>query len=348
MFDRFNCLVCKTWKREKGIKEGERMKKRIIGFILVTLLTLSFCLSAMASADDWKIVNGFNTVINTGAGLKEEVNDSLVVNGYGQMCYQPKAVKKAVAVEFQINAYPKETNHYFSIGLLDTPNAVWDTSGTKAKGIMTRITVSTDGNTLNAGGVSITTPPVQNIASVASDLKALKITHTLAMYKEGNSWIYTLDGNQSMEIPVSSAALGDVSYLSVGAHGSSTMEMVILNVYIDDEVTKKIKDGTYVKDLAGDEGASKIYYDENDRLFIGEAVKDTALSYTNPANVNTAIKDEEDVEAEPQYIVYILIGMAGITLILSVVMIIHESTRNRRKSKKKHRGKESELHAESE
>lgn len=334
-------------EKEKKDKGGGRMKKRILGFILVTLLTLSFCMPSMAAASDWNIVNGFGTVKNTGTGLEEQLGDSLVVRGYGQMCYQKKTVKNAVAVEFQVNAYPKENSHYFSIGLLDTP-AVWDTTGNKARGIMTRISVSTDGNTLNAGGVSITAPPVQNIASVPSDLKALQTTHTLAMYKEGNSWIYTLDGKESMEIPVASAALGSTSYLSVGLHGSSTMEMTILKVYVDDEVTTEIKDGTYAKELAGDDGASRIYYDENDRLVIGEVVKDTALSYTTPTNVNVDMKDAEDGEEQPEYIVFVLIGAACITLILSVLMFVLEGKRKAKKVAVSQSGKESELHAEKE
>lgn len=322
------------------------MKKRITGFMLVVLMALSFYVPSMAATDDWNVVNGFGTVKNTGAGLEEQLGDTLVVNGYGQMCYQPKAVTKAVAVEFQINAYPKEVTHYFSMGLLDTPNAMWDTSGTKAKGIMTRISVSADGNTLNAGGVNVTSQPVQSLASIASELKALKTTHTLAMYKEGNNWIYTLDGKQSMEIPAASSALGDCNYLSVGAHGSSTMEMVVLKVYVDDEVTKEIKDGTYVKELAGDDGVSQIYYDENDRLVIGEVVKDTALSYTDPNNVNVEIKNAEDEENEPQYIVWILIGAAGVTFILSILMFVLEGRKNKKGARRQQGGKESELHAE--
>lgn len=299
------------------------MKKKLIAFIVMALMLLSLGTTSMAAGDDWTILNGFGTVPNTGTGMKEEAGGIVILNGYGNLSYQPKAIKEAVAVEFQVNAFPTST-HYFSIGLLDTPNALWNTAGTISKGLMTRISISTDGNTIRAGGLNITGGPVQSIEAPVSDLKALQITHTLAMYKQGNSWIYSLDGVESMEIPISSVKLGSNSYLSVGSYGSSTMEIAINKVYVDDEVTEEIKNGTYVKDLAGDEALSKIYYDENNRLFIGEVVKDSVLSYAEPSNINVGMSEEAE---GPTYIPYMLIGAACVTLILSVLMFILEGKR---------------------
>ena len=315
------------------------MKKKIITFILAATMLVAFGSTSMAAADDWKVLNGYGTVPNTGKGLSEEPGGIIVLNGYGNLSYQPKVVKEAVAVEFQVTAYPT-TTHYFSIGLLDTPNALWNTSGTLSKGIMTRISVSTDGNTLRAGGLNITGGPVQSIDAPVSDLKAVQMIHTLAMYKEGNNWIYTLDGKEAMEIPISSAKLGSISYLSVGSYGSSTMEIVINKVYVDDEVTTEIKNGTYVKELAGDEALSKIYYDDNDRLIIGEVVKDSALSYTEPTNINVNMSEEPQ---EPAYMTYILLGAASVTLILSVLMFVLEGKRAKKNAGKKEIGKEVEL-----
>lgn len=299
------------------------MKRKLTVLILMALMLLSLGMTSMAAGDDWTVLNGYGTVPNTGKGLSEEAGGSVILNGYGNLSYQPKEIKEAVAVEFQVNAFPTSV-HYFSIGLLDTPDALWNTAGTISKGLMTRISVSTDGNTIRAGGLNITGDPVQSIEAPVSDLKALQITHTLAIYKQGNSWIYSLDGVESIEIPVSSVKLGDTSYLSVGSYGSSTMEIAINKVYVDDEVTKEIKNGTYVKELAGDEALSKIYYDENSRLFIGEVVKDSVLSYAEPSNINVNISEEE----EPTYIPYILLGAACVTVVLSVLMYILEGKRN--------------------
>ena len=311
------------------------MKKTLIAFILMALVLLSFDTTSMAAGDDWTVLNGFGTVPNTGKGLTEEAGGLVVLNGYGNLSYQGKAIKEAVAVEFQVNAFPTST-HYFSIGLLDTPNSRWNTAGTISKGLMTRISVSTDGNTLRAGGLNITGGPVQSIEAPVSDLKALQMTHTLAMYRQGNSWIYSLDGVESMEIPVSSVKLGGSSYLSVGSYGSSTMELAINRVYIDDEVTDEIKNGTYVKELAGDEALSKIYYDDNNRLFIGEVVKDSVLSYAEPTNINVGMNEEAE---NPTYIPHILIGAASVALILSILMFVLEG-------KKKSGMKEAKLHEE--
>ena len=299
------------------------MKRKLIAFILMALMLLSLGTTALADGKDWKVLNGYGTVPNTGKGLSEEAGGLVVLNGYGNLSYQPKAVKEAVAVEFQVNAFPT-TVHYFSIGLLDTPNALWNTAGTISKGLMTRISVSADGNTIRAGGLNITGDPVQSIEAPVSDLKALQVTHTLAIYKQGNSWIYSLDGVESIEIPISSVKLGSTSYLSVGSYGSSTMEIAINKVYVDDEVTKEIKNGDYVKELAGDEALSKIYYDENNRLFIGEVVKDSVLSYAQPSNINVGMSEETE---EPTYISYILLGATCVTVLLSVLMFLLEGKR---------------------
>ena len=307
------------------------MKKKLVAFIIATITILSFGLTTMAAENSWSIVNGYGTVKNTGKGIEVE-GDTVLANGYGGLCYMPEAVHEAVAVEFQVMAYPT-TTHYFSIGLLDTKNVFWDTAGTMSKGIMTRVSVTTDGNTLQTSGLNITGGTVQAIDVIQSPLKPIGVSHMLTMYREGSDWVYSLDGVVANKIPVSSAKLGNTSYLSVGAYGSSSMELMVTNVYIDEAVTAEMKDGTFIKNLAGDEASSRVYYDDDGRLFIGETTKDSVLSYTEPVYL---VNESQNQEADP--IMYALIGATGLTLVLSIFVIISEMRKGKSNKKREEVG----------
>lgn len=298
------------------------MKKKIVALMIATITILSFGYTTIAAESDWSIVNGYGTVKNTGTGMQSEGNE-IVLNGYGGICYMPEAVNEAVAVEFRVLAFPS-TAHYFNFGLLDTKNVFWNTSGTLSKGIMSRVTISTDGNTMQASGYNITGAPVETIASIESPLNAMGVSHMFTIYRNGDSWIYSLDGESAKEIPVKDAKLGTNSYLSIGSYGSSTMEMVISNVFVDEAVTAEMKDGTYIKELAGDAGKNKVYYDEDDRLIIGETVKGGTLSYIEPSYL------VDELETEVDMIMYVLGGSTIIFLAISIFVFINERKKQRK------------------
>ena len=304
------------------------MKKKIMAFIIATMMILSFGHTAMASSSDWSIVNGFGTVKNTGTGVTDEGDGSVTVNGYGGLCYLPEVIHEAVAVEFQILAFPS-SSHYFNFGLLDTKDVFWNTSGTISKGIMARVSVTADGNTIQATGLNITGAPVQTVDAVKSPIKATGVSHMFTMYRDGGNWVYTLDGEAAEMIPVTSAKLGESSYLSVGAYGSSSMEMMISNVYVDEAVTTAMKDGTYIKELAGDAAFNQVYYDEDGRLVIGETLKNSALSYREPIYAVTEMENQKT-----DVMVYILAGSAVVTFVLSVLVIVIGIRKNKVSAKR--------------
>ena len=86
-----------------------------------------------------------------------------------------------------------------------------------------------------------------------------------------------------------------------------------------------------------------MYYDDNDRLVIGEVVKDSALSYTEPTNINVNMSDETQ---EPAYMTYVLLGATCITFILSVLVFVLEGKRAKKNAGKKEIGKEVGLYEE--
>ena len=300
------------------------MKKKLLAVLTLTVLIFSIGYTVTASENDWGIVNGFGTVQNTGSGITYESDGSISVNGYGGICYLPEAVNAAVAVQFKISAYPT-ASHYFNFGLLDTKNAFWNTSGTLSKGIMARVSVTSDGNTLQATGLNITGDPVVTIDAIKSSLNALGTMHMFAMYRDGDNWVYSLDGVAAASIPVNAAKLGKDSYLSVGAYGSSSMEMIILNVFVDDDVTDDMKDGTYIKELADGSLMNHVYYDEDNRLIIGETVKNNKLSYIEPSYLTDQIRKENK-----GLLIYLLASFAAVSFIVSVFIWVWEFKEHKR------------------
>ena len=310
------------------------MRKKLF---VITILTVFFtCFGCIASAaeNDWSIVNGYGSVKNTGSGVTYETDGSVSVNGYGGICYLPKAINEAVSIQFKITAYPT-SSHYFNFGLLDTKNVFWNTSGTISKGIMARVSVASDGNTLQATGLNITGDPVRTIDAIKSQLNALEAMHMFTIYRDGENWIYSLDGEKASGVPIKEAKLGKSSYLSVGSYGSSSMEMTILNVFIDNDVTEGMKDGTYIKELAEGDSINNVYYDKENRLIIGEAVKNNKLSYIEPSYLS-----EEPNKNNSSLLLYILIGFAGISFVASAILwscelkkhMRHKSSSNQEKT----------------
>lgn len=246
------------------------MKRKWIACLLAVIMLMSFHTTVHAAVQDWKITKGFGTVKGTGAGLSQD-GESLVAGGYGEMLYNPKSVKEAAAIQFKINAFPTVT-HYFYFGLVNTRQQTWEYAGTQAKGIVTRLVVSKDGQTLTGSAVNTGATGSMVVNSAVSPLKAVGASHILAIYKEDGAWIVALDGAQIAKLPVNSASLGAKAHLIAGAYSSSTMEMEIGDVFVDGEVTPAMKDGTYAVEASGDSGRVEVYVDDEGKLIVGDTI----------------------------------------------------------------------------
>lgn len=302
------------------------MKRNLTALLAVLIMILSVGNTAAAAENEWNILSGFGSVKATGTGTSKEEDGGLTFNGYGGLSYTPRAVHDAVAIQFQIQAYPS-SNHYFYFGLMDTKSEPWNNAGSKAQGLISEIVVAGSGKLVKLVAMSKSESGTITINTDASELKALGICHMLVMYKEADNWTYVLDGVTVAKVPASSVKIGESSDLVAGAFGSSTMEMTINNVYIDEEVTGEMKDGSYIKELAGADGQINVYYDDNDKLVMGDATKSSVLSYEEPGYVVSEMK----TEGRDNRWLTIMIGCgAAVTFAASIVMFCIE---NRRKKK---------------
>lgn len=302
------------------------MKRNLTALLAAVIMILSFGNTAAAAANEWNILSGFGSVKATGTGASKEEDGGLTFNGYGGLSYTPLAVHDAVAIQFQIQAYPS-ASHYFYFGLMDTKSEPWNSTGSKAQGIISEIVVAGSGKLLKLVAMSKSESGTITINTDASDLKALGIQHMLLMYKEADNWTYVLDGVTVARVPASSVKIGETSDLVAGAFGSSSMEMTINNVYIDEEVTGEMKDGSYIKELAGADGSIKVYYDDNDKLIMGDATKSSVLSYEEPGYVVS----EMTAEGRDNRCLTIALGCgAAVAFVASIAMFCIESKRKKK------------------
>ena len=308
------------------------MKRKLMALILGVIMLLSFHSTASAAVQDWKIAKGFGTVKGTGAGLSMD-GENLVVNGYGEMAYNLESVEEAVAIQFKINAFPTVT-HYFYFGVMNTKQMMWEYAGTKAKGIVTRLVVSKDGQTLTGTAVNTGATGSLVVNNANSPLKAVEASHMLVYYKDADNWNVVLDGVEIARIPQKSTSLGAKGHLIAGSYSSSTMEMEIDAVFTDKEVTPEMKDGTYAAAASGDSGKVDIYYDDEGRLIVG----DTIIT-GNVENPGYAVSQLQVITEGwgKTWVPYLAIA-AGVTGILSVVVIVLD--------KKKKSGKKEVPHEE--
>lgn len=299
------------------------MKRKFVACMLAVLMLIACCSTVSAAKSDWKITKGFGAAKGTGAGLTMD-EDSLVVGGYGEMVFNRKSVKEAVAVQFKINAFPAVT-HYFYFGLMDAKDKVFEYAGTQAKGVSARLVVSGDGTTLTASGLNTRATGTTVVSRGTSTLKAVGATHVLVIYKESGTWKMVLDGVSVAGIPASSVALGKNSYLIAGAYSSSTMEMEIQDVFVDKEVTAEMKDGSYASQISGDAGQADVYYDDEGKLILGDTIITggvDAPSYVAKQLVLTTA-------GWGKTLVPYLAVAAGITAVLSVVIFAADAKKKK-------------------
>ena len=306
------------------------MKRKFVACMLVVLLLISCCGTVSAAKQDWKITKGFGTAKGTGAGLSMN-GDSLTVGGYGEMYFNKKDAKEAVAIQFKINAFPT-TTHYFYFGLMNTKDKIFEYAGTQALGVSTRLVVSSDGTTLTASGLNTKATGSMVVSKGTSPMKAVGTTHVLVLYKESGTWNIVLDGVTVAGIPASSTGLGSRSYLLAGAYSSSTMEMEIQDVFWDNEVTAEMKDGTYSAKVSGEEGLADTYYDDDGNLILG----DTIITGSMAAPSYVVSQMVQGQAGEGNNLVMCLAIAAGITAVLSVVVIAVDAKKKKDRKEDSH------------
>lgn len=304
-----------------------RNLKRTVLFLLVSVFVFAtFSVNANA-ASKWSIIRGYGSCVGTGEGLEESIDNITYFNGYGGTCYVANTFHEAVAVEFQLIALPT-TTHYFSIGLVNQ-EGYWISTGKEGQGIVTEISSVNRGAELKVKGNNITSAGTKEIGTMQSKLKALDVTHMLVIYNDGTFWYVSLDGVTLAPIPMSEVSLGKNSWLVIGANGSSTMQAVVTNIYADDQVTSSMKDGTDVKQSAEDNASLSVYTDAEERLIIGEIVKDGELSYLQPGNTR---KDAQQSKLNLQ--VYIYAGSAVLALVGAVLVFVLSYRKKKRSEHK--------------
>ena len=299
------------------------MKRKFLACMLAVLVLISCCSAVSAATSDWKIAKGFGTAKGTGAGLTMD-QDNLVVGGYGEMVFNRKSVKEAVAIQFKVNAFPSVT-HYFYFGLMNTKQKVFEYSGTQALGVSARLVVSNDGTTLTASGLNTRATGTTVVSKGTSPLKAVGATHILVLYKESGTWKVVLDGVSVAGIPASSVSLGKNSYLIAGSYSSSTMEMEIQDVFVDEDVTAEMKDGSYASRISGDAGQADVYYDDEGKLILGDTIITGSLEA--PSYVVKEMAQGTAAGSE-NYVIYLAVA-AGVTGILSIVIIAVDASKKK-------------------
>jgi len=306
------------------------MKKLLIALFVFALVLVPILGTAHATEQDWTIAKGYGTAKGTGAGLSEE-DGSLLVGGFGEMCYTKQSVREAVAVRFRIYAYPT-TTHYFYFGLMDTAEKMWNTGGTMAKGLVGRVVVATGGETINMSALNTGATGTTTLATVTPQIRALGSDHLLVIYREDDLWHIVIDGVLAARVPVTSTSLAEESHFIVGSYNSAVMEMEIKDVFLDGEVTDEMKDGTFIKELVGDGAQLDTYYDDEGRLIVGDTVVNSVGTYEAPAY---GVKDMLLVISggDRPWVPYMLLG-AGVATVLSAVMFIVEAVKSSKRKKK--------------
>lgn len=306
------------------------MKRKIIAFMFVIIMLMSFHTTAVAAVEDWNITKGFGTVKGTGAGLSME-EDVLTVGGYGEMLFTQKRVEEALAVQFKVTAYPKVT-HYFYFGLVDSQQ-LWETSGAKAKGIINRVVVSNNGQTLSATTLTTTASAgTLSVNKADSTMKAVEVSHMLVMEKQMDNWCITIDGVEVAKVPHATSGLKDLNYIIAGAYSSSTMEMQIQGIFVDEEVTSEMRDGSYISKVAGDEGRVDVYYDDEGKLIMGDTIITGGTEA--PSYIISSLQLETTHWGKP-LVPYFLMG-AGVTAAVSIVIFVCSAIKKKPGKKEEH------------
>lgn len=274
---------------------------------------------------------------NTGKGLSEQ-DGRVRFDGFGGAAYTAKPVKTAVAVEFQLHSYPAPGTYWFSIGLVNKKGTFWTTDGTESQGLATLITSFTNEEGINVIAKKVKTSGTTDIGTISSTVKAKDTNHILAIFKEGEEWVFTIDGAKTVSVAASEIDLGEESWLCIGANKDPSMAMSVSNVYIDDAVTDAMKSGSGTPSGGGETGGNTggntgssgsnggTSYDKDGNVIIGEIVKGGALEYMGPKNVVTRLKPGISPWT------YVTAGAAGVTLVISVVFAALYLVRHKKKS----------------
>ena len=203
---------------------------------------------------------------------------------------------------------PAPGTYWFSIGLVNKKEAFWKTDGTESQGLATLISSFTNEEGINVVAKKVKTSGTTDIGTISSTVKAKDTNHILAIYKEGDQWVFAIDGAKTVSVAASEIDLGAESWLCIGANRDPSMAMSVSKMYIDDAVTDAMKTGSGT--TGGNGGTS---YDKDGNVIIGEIVKGGALEYMGPKNVVATLKPGISVWT------YVTAGAAGVTLVLSVV-----------------------------
>ena len=142
-----------------------------------------------------------------------------------------------------------------------------------------------------------------------------------------------------ISIPAKDLDFRSFAYLCMGANGDANMEMEILDVRVDQEVADSAKTGTLLPYKAstsaeGQDLEDSLYsknggttFDYDTSLKQGSITNGSKDGFDKPVNLLTTVMRDIPV------VVYILGGLAGVAVIISIVIFIKAGKKRAQKQK---------------
>lgn len=202
----------------------------------------------------WKRIRGYGM---GGADNGKEltvVDGKVVMEGYGGIAYVEHSIKNAVAVDFQLEEFDVKKTYFFTFGLINKENVFYNANGGESEGITVRISSFYDQRGMNVEIWYVSQAGAECLGTLRTTKASRGIMHNLAFFKEDGKWYVGIDGIQKMCIDLD-VELGETSYLVAGASALKELKMSVAKVYIDGEVTDKMKEG-FLKPSEGSKSAS--------------------------------------------------------------------------------------------
>ena len=190
----------------------------------------------------WQIVRGYGKGGADNGKPLALVDGKVVMEGYGGIAYVERPIKNAVAVDFQLNEFDVKKTYYFTFGLVNKEKVFYNANGGESEGITVRISSFYNKQGMNVDVWYVSQAGAECLGTLRTTKASKDLTHTLAIFKEDGKWYVGINGEQKLSVDLD-VELGETSYLVAGASALKELKMSVLKVYVDDEVTDKMKEG---------------------------------------------------------------------------------------------------------
>ncbi len=278
----------------------------------------------------FEIIRGYGKGSDTtGNGLSEK-DGKVVMEGFGGLAYVDRAVKDAVAVDFEMNNYNTAKTFFFTFALVNKEGVYYNPSnGAESQGVFVRIMPWNNGQGINVTVYNLSESGYELLGTISSNVSPKNVKHNLAFYKEDGTWYIAIDGYQRMRLDVE-VALEDISHLVCGANPYKELKMSVQKVYIDNEVTDEMRKGTLKSSNSSSRQSGK-HFDVGGSSF---GVTSLSKKFTTSGDTMTAGNLLLHMNQKLSLLQKVLIGLAGVCLLCSIVPIVQYKKRKKTEGEK--------------